>query len=39
MSTAQETKSLYLQLCLEKEIDVNPEWLFLICQEEEKDQL
>jgi len=38
MSTAQETKSLYLELCLEKEIDVNQECLFLICQEEEKDE-
>lgn len=39
MSTAQETKSLYLQLCLEKKIDMNQEFLFLICQEEENDQL
>lgn len=38
MSTAKDTKSAYLQLCLEKEMEVNSETLFLISQEEEKDE-
>jgi len=38
MSSAKETKDVYLQICMDKQVDVNAEVMYLISVEEENDE-